>query len=119
MKRFLVFALLYPPLAVAVLILVSLGQIGVVALSVILPTLGWSYVVGFVPAIILAFVDWFLAARLRVFPRIAATALVGYALAILSAFPVWDRSIWVETLIFGLVGAIPAAVCSWLSGRSA
>jgi hypothetical protein len=115
MRRFLIFALLYPLLVNVIFMVISVALLGRFFLSIILHTLGWGLATALVPAIALAFVDWFLAARLRLTPRVVSTALVGYAIALAVALTAWDRSIWFETLIFPLAGAVPAAICSWLS----
>ena len=71
MKRFLIFALLGPVLAIAVFACVSLATIGFVLMpgqSMVLMMLAWHYVTAVVPSIFLALLDWFLAARLGVLP---------------------------------------------------
>jgi hypothetical protein len=117
MKRFLIFALFYPLLTIIILLLVSLTHIGVAALSYTVPLVAWSYAIGVLPAIALAFVDWFLAARLGALRRIASVALVALLMGILFTLSTSDSSAWFDRLIFGLANAIPAAICSWLSGE--
>lgn len=71
MKRFLIFALLGPVLAIAVFAGFSLATIGFVLMpsqSMILMMLARHFVSAVVPAIFLALLDWFLAARLSVLP---------------------------------------------------
>ena len=126
MKRFLIFALFYPLLTIAGFVLFYVGIVGnftrsldvsiSFTLSVMAQTFGWIFVAALIPALVLAVVDWFLAGRARAGTRIAATAVIGYAIALLSAFAAWDSSIWLATLATGLMGAVPAALCSWLSG---
>jgi hypothetical protein len=108
MKRFLIFTALFPPLA-----LVIFNAPDVIMRhdfrSLDLVTLSGAYTFAVVPALILAGVD-------HAFHRLAGTTIAGAALAYLAAlsigFPFLDYS---ATLMIGLIGAIPAAVCSWLS----
>jgi hypothetical protein len=76
--------------------------------------------VGIVPALVTAAVDHALARR-HVRLRILWTALFGYAAAYLILLTAWmDGSVHGPYLLaFGLVGAVPAAICSWLSGNRA
>jgi hypothetical protein len=111
MKRFLIFTLLVPPLA---LIIFS-------APDVIMrhdfrfvdpATVSVTYTFAVIPALILAWVD-------QAFHRLAGTTIAGAAIACLAAFIVGFPFLdYKATLMIGLIGAIPAAVCSWLSDRS-
>lgn len=123
MTRFAVFLLLGPPLGFATLFWGLLGTLGI-ALGepppvdagqiVLLPM---AYALGLVPALAAALVDHLLARR-RVRARIAWTALASFALAFiplatsLAAGTIHGPYV----LAFGLVGAVPGAICSWLSG---
>jgi hypothetical protein len=124
LKRFLIFALLGPPLGM------------LTGMWVMLPVLNWSqggaavfdyhqlelmplaYVVGLLPALLAAAFDGVLANR-RVRFRPLWCALFGFAVGFLPL--VGAR--WVGFLhgsldaSLGLVGAAPAAICSWLSGE--
>jgi hypothetical protein len=115
MKRFLIFICLFPGIAVAVFL--AFVSIGVGAFpdnpqAVVL--VGWGYVVGVIPALICAVVDLLL--RKTRIPPVIGTALVGYGIATLPALTIFDWDLGMA-LAFGLVGGIPAAVCSWLSGK--
>ena len=110
MKRFLIFTALFPPLALVifnapdVIMRHDFRLLDLVTLSV-------AYTLAVIPALILAWVD-------QAFHSLAGTTIAGAAIAYLAAlsigFPFLDyRSI----LMIGLIGAIPAAVCSWLSGE--
>lgn len=139
MKRFLIFIVLFPAIAVAVL--TAIVSIGVGALpgsrdAAVL--MGLGTVVGVAPALICAVVDLLL--RKTHIPPVIGTALVGTGMAALVAQIVFDRSdigmglafgliglaaltsfdwgIIGILLAFGLAGGIPAAVCSWLTGRT-
>lgn len=114
MKRFLIFIGLFPAGALAGLfafISIGIGALPDNPQAVFL--VGWAYVVGVVPALICSVADWFLA-KTRV-PAVIGTAFVGYVIAILVALLVFDFALIGRILAFGLIGAIPAAVCSWLS----
>jgi hypothetical protein len=122
MKRFLIFAILGPPLGFVTLFWGLLGALGL-ALGeppaihagqiVLLPM---AYALGLAPALIAAAFDHALA-RWRVRLRILWTALFGYATAYLILLTAWmDGSVHGPYLpAFGLVGAVPGAICSWIS----
>ena len=111
MKRFLIFTVLFPPLALVVfnapdvIMRHDFRLLDLVTLS-----LAYSFAV--IPALILAWVD-------QAFHSLAGTTIAGAAFAYLAAlsigFPFLDYR---ATLMIGLIGAIPAAVCSWLSSLS-
>jgi hypothetical protein len=122
MKRFLIFAILGPPLGF------------ITASSGMLPFANWgtgdplaveapqllllplSYLVGLLPALLAAWIDDLLA-KARVAYRIGYTALFAYTLSYVPMF----GALWMGLLqdpvivLFGLIGAIPAAFCSWLA----
>lgn len=122
MTRFLIFAAMAPPLGFVVAFWVMLQIANWLAGSpntfdvaqiMMLPTI---YLVGLIPALLAAWFDHALARR-TVSYRIALTALFGYAI---SSLPL-AVAFWVgfghgpEVLLFGLIGAVPSAVCSWLA----
>jgi uncharacterized membrane protein len=124
MKRFLIFAAVAPPLGFIVAFWVMLqianwpaGSPSTFDLAhvVMLPTI---YMVGLIPALLAAWFDHALAKR-NVARHIALTALFGYAI---SYVPL-AAAFWIDfphgpyALLFGLVGAVPSAVCSWLSAE--
>jgi hypothetical protein len=110
MKRILVFTVLFPPLA-----LVIFNAPDVIMRHdfrlLDLVTLSLTYTFMVIPALILAWVD-------HAFHSLAGTTIAGAAIAYLAAlsigFPFLDYR---ATLMIGLIGAIPAAVCSWLSSE--
>jgi len=122
MKRFLIFATVAPPLGFIVAFWVMLQianwmaggpstfEIRQVAM---LPTI---YLVGLIPALLTAGFDHVLAKREMSY-RIALTALFGYFVSygpLVGAFQMGfmhDPGV----LLLGLVGAVPAALCSWLA----
>jgi hypothetical protein len=122
MTRFLIFAAMAPPLGFVVAFWVMLQVANWLAGSpntfdvaqiMMLPTI---YLVGLIPALLAAWFDHALAKR-NVSYRIALTALFGYAISYLPL----AMAYWVgfahgpEVLLFGLIGAVPSAVCSWLA----
>ena len=84
-----------------------------VAQVMMLPTI---YLVGLIPALWAAGFDQALAKR-NVPYRIAFTARFGYTISYLPLAVAY----WIgfahgpEVLLFGLIGAVPSAVCSWLA----
>ena len=122
MKRLLIFGAIAPPLGFVVAFWVMLQIANWLAGSpttfdvaqiMMLPTI---YLVGLIPALLAAWFDHALAKH-NVAYRIALTALFGYAISYLPLAGVY----WVgfahgpEVLLFGLIGAVPSAVCSWLA----
>jgi hypothetical protein len=122
MNRILIFAAMAPPLGFVVGFWVML-QIANrlaggpttfdVAQIMMLPTI---YLVGLIPALLAAWFDHALAKRGASY-RIAFTALFGYTISYLPLAVAY----WVgfahgpEVLLFGLIGAVPSAMCSWLA----
>ena len=125
MKRFLIFAALFPSFAF------------VVAIWGILPVLNWvlaepstsdyhqlillpaAYVIVLFPAMLTALVDDLLA-RKQVRYRILWTALAGYVFifAPLLAALLMGFVHGTYLMLFGIIGAVPATICSWLAGGS-
>jgi hypothetical protein len=122
MKRFLIFAAVAPPLGFLIAFWVMLQIANWIAGApstfdlqhvAMLPTV---YVFGVIPALLTAWFDHVLATRQMSY-RIALTALFGYALSyvpLLGAFQLGFMSEPSAALV-GLIGAVPAAVCSWLA----
>jgi hypothetical protein len=124
MERLLIFAAIAPPLGFVVAFWVMLqvanwlagSPITVdVAQIMMLPTI---YLVGLIPALMAAWFDHALAKR-NVSHHVALTALFGYAISYLPL----AAAFWMgfthgpEVLLFGLIGAVPSAVCSWLAAE--
>jgi len=116
MKRFLIFVCLFPGIATAVffaLLSIAMGAFPDNPEAVFV--VGWGYIIGVVPALVCALVDLFLS-KTRI-PGVIGTTLVGYGIGVLVGFAVFDYGLIGRTMAFGLIGAIPAAVCSWLSNE--
>ena len=75
----------------------------------------FAYVSGFVPAFIACAVDYYLDAHRY---RVVLTTVVGCVATVLFVVVVSLPKIppLSDLLWYGLIGAIPAAICSWLSG---
>ncbi len=70
--------------------------------------LGYAYLLAMIPAWLIMAVDWKL--------RILGTTLAGAAMTGSIAVFLWDGAgEFFPLLMAVLVGAVPAAVCSWLS----
>ena len=124
MKRFLIFAAIAPPLGFVVAFwvmlqianwLVGSSSTFDVAQVAMLPTI---YLVGLIPALLAAWFDHTLAKR-NLSHRLALTALFGYAISYvpLIAAPWMGFSCGPYIVLFGLIGAVPSAVCSLLAAE--
>ena len=118
--RLLLFGVLGPPLGLAtgLGVLAVIGPHHSVAGPGVLVLLIPTYFLGLVPALVTALVDSVLAERLT--PRRTLwTSLVGAAcgfipVAAAIGYSGLVRPLW---LVWALVGAVPAAACSWLASR--
>ncbi len=108
MKRVLIFLFLFPAIATVSLYVTLYILTGAVVDSLSGPAFVYVMFIG--PALVVAFVDW-LASRLGVIRGVIATTLFAYGVSVLAV--AWAGT--QDILVLGLVGAIPAAVCSWLS----
>ncbi|WP_454628265.1 DUF5413 family protein [Bradyrhizobium cenepequi] len=122
MKRFLIFAILGPPLGFITAFwgMLQLANwaaghpLTIEARQILL--LPMSYLVGLLPALLAAWIDDLLA-KANVAYRIGYTALFAYALSYVPMFgALWMGFLQDPTIVlFGLIGAVPAAFCSWLA----
>jgi hypothetical protein len=109
MKRFLIYLFLFPAIAT-----VSLYAVLYILTCAVVDSLSgpaFCYLAFMGPGLVVALVDC-LAARTTI-PGVVATTLFAYVVSVLAV--VWAGTI--DVWVFGLVGAIPAAVCSWLSNK--
>jgi hypothetical protein len=122
MKRFVIFAVVAPPLGFIIAFWVMLqianwitGAPSTFDLQhvVMLPTV---YVFGVIPALLLAGFDHVLAKRQMRY-RIALTALFACVLSYVPLLGAFHLGFMHEpsAVLLGLIGAVPAAVCSWLA----
>ena len=124
MKRLLIFLILGPIIGLAVVLAVSLLGGNRPEVYRVIYALPLAYAFGAVPALFTAVVDWSLATKLRFWIRVGVTCCAGYAMTVvtwwlmlLMIIPLPHRRYTsVDLFVFGFVGAIPAAICSWLSG---
>lgn len=104
----MIFSVLFPPLALAVF----------TAPDGFKNLLNWmveAYAIAVIPALLLAWFDWALSAKpLRVMGTAVTAALA--AVLIVRFMSGGTDELW-RVLMVGLVGGVPAAVCSWLSGE--
>jgi hypothetical protein len=120
MKRFVVFLGLGPFIGYTVLFsVVQLQHPPAMSLNYANVATGalFAYVVGAPFAGMSAFTDWLLRRRAW---RIVSTTIVGGATSAFLALAAYLKfGNATNFLVLAAVGAIPAAVCSWLSGRAA
>jgi hypothetical protein len=126
MKRLLIFVLLGPPLGMATGLFVMLPLLNGASLDgltfdwhqiVLLPP---AYFLGILPAGIVAAIDHALAKR-RARRRVLWTACFGFIASFVPVLPSIAMGLvqtpWI--LPFGFIGAVPGAICAWLSGDAA
>ena len=111
MNRFLIFPLLFPAIATASFYAVLYSLTGAALDSGSGPV--FMYLVFIVPGLLVALLDWLVAKTSA--PAVIATTLLAYGLSVLAL--AWALGSSQQILALGLIGAIPAAVCSWLSNR--
>ena len=112
MRRLLVFTALFPPLALFVYIAADqLWREGLPGIGFLASLLAMAYVLAIIPGWLTAGVDWALSRR-PLYLRIVATMLVAALIAELVARYMGQPSFDAPVAI---AGAVPAAVCSWLS----
>ena len=116
MKRFLVFAILGPPLAAVTLFLIVLPVAASLIhgrVDIVIPSWSAVYLGSLFPALVLAFFDW-LESVIELPRRPIGTGIAGWVLAAISLqyflalpdLPAW----WIG--VVGLLGAIPGFICS-------
>jgi hypothetical protein len=114
MRRILVFTALFPPLVLAVFVvpgMVSHRDFLEMELGFWIWMLGFAYLLAVVPAWLTAGVDWALSPK-PLYLRLVATMIVAAIMAELTARNLGQRG---EILTYMAMGAIPAAICPWLS----
>ena len=118
MRRVLIFTALFPPLVALVFIVlvtpdvVPRGEFLEMGLFFLWIS-GFAYLWAVVPGLLTAGVDWALSER-PLYLRLVATMIAAGIMAVLIARNMGQRG---DVLIFGAIGAIPAAVCSLLSEK--
>lgn len=116
MKRLLIFTALFPPLALLVYVAPLVLNEGVPKADFIVFLIGAAYVLAIVPAGLAAAADGMLSAKplaIRMGAAIAAAVVTAH----LVARSIGDSMSISEVVTVAGAAAIPAAVCSWLSGR--
>jgi hypothetical protein len=112
MNRFLIFAIVFP--LIALVVFLAPGTLGEpISFRLILQTAAIAYIAGIIPALLCAAADWALRGT---FARIAITALAGVMIAEGLGFFIWSGVAAPKSLLMaGLVGGIPAGLCSLLA----
>lgn len=115
MIRVLTFAAVFPPGAMLVFMSPDMVSKGIPASDDLLAWLIASYPIAIIPALLMAAVDRALAKQPF---RLAKMTAVGGLMSASVALFLWSGNahLWPVAMAF-LVGAFPAAVCSWLSNR--
>jgi hypothetical protein len=112
MIRFLTFLFVFPAIATAAFYAVTYILTGAAQDSGVGPVV--MYLVFIAPGLLVAVIDW-LAARSSV-PAVVTTTLLTYGLTVLAmGGALGFRK---EIMGLGLICAIPAGLCSWMSGHS-
>jgi hypothetical protein len=109
MKRFLIFLFFFPGVATISYYAVLYALSGTVPDSV--AGVGLICLISIGPALLIALVDWSVTSWLKI--GVVGTAFVAYGISVV--YLAWALGVSKEILALGLIGAIPAAVCSWLS----
>ena len=120
MKRFLIFLLLGPLLGLLVFMLRNAfaGKLvgGFMGFVFGLP---FGYLFGLPIVLVMWVEDWFLSDKTGLGMKVATSACVGYVASIAMLLLTSALHLQLpQILSFGIVGAIPAAVCSWLAGTT-
>lgn len=112
MKRLLIFTLLFPPLALLVAIAANqMWHEGIPGIGFLASLVLIAYSLLVIPACLIAGVDWTLSGQplyLRLIATMPVAALLAEYVAAMLGQPSFD-------VPAALAGALPAAVCSWLS----
>jgi Na+/phosphate symporter len=118
MKRFLIFAALFPPLGMLIAIAAIPEARRYLDTSFTFWMLGIAYTVGLVPALLSATADWALSEN-PIYFRMIGTAAAGTVsiMAAVAAFNFTEMLVAPVVVLIALMGAIPAAICSWLSAE--
>lgn len=115
MNRFIIFALLFPPIGMLVFQSPDMVSKGIPASEEWVAWVIASYPIAIVPALLMAWVDRVLSRQ--PFQVLKTTAVGGLASLLILAFLGGLSAFWPSVMVF-LLGAVPAAVCSWLSNMN-
>ena len=116
MKRLLIFTILFPALALVVFNapdMIARHDFRLMDFT----SLQMAYAIAVIPASLLGAVDWALSAKPNPIRVVGTTATAALTADLIALF-MWGGSsdLW-PVLMAGLVGGVPAAVCSWLSSE--
>jgi len=131
MKRYLIFAALAPPLGGFFVLLASTVTSGYWShppsiseteklVAVFVKTFRYSYLLGILPALMIGAVDDILVHFKRIgwAVRVLIVGVIAFAATELLYGSRGPDSGALQFILFGLVGFIPATICSWLSHRT-
>jgi Family of unknown function (DUF5413) len=120
-KRFVIYVLLGPAIGFVVFTLrdIAGGKI-VGGFPGVLFGLPFAYLFGILPALVMWLEDWWLCEKISLPAKIFTSAVTGYlAVIVLLVLNTAPGQVKLPQIItFGIVGAVPAAICSLLSGTS-
>ena len=112
MIRLMIFGMLFPAVATVAFYAVGFMLTGTNLDSGVGPVVIYLFCI--VPGLLVAGIDW-LAGKTPA-PVVVTTSLVSYGLTALAMVGLLGAS--PQALVLGLIGAIPAGVCSWLLHRA-
>lgn len=119
MKRFLLFVGLGPALGTAVTIgILSAFRPDPRIIERLDVILLMGYVIGTLPALMACVLDGLLAPRLPSYFRVLTVTFLAFVMMVLAVTRGTYKSEWWPLVLVGLIGALPAAVCSGLAGRT-
>lgn len=122
LTRFAVFLTIGPLVGVLTIIgffaLLEGGPKPVTGLINMLFLVPLGYMFGLAPAAVACVADW-IARNMHSLSRMGVTVAAGYAATVLSLLPFTDfsKNNIANDLAYGLVGVVPAIVCSWLTEK--
>ncbi len=111
MKRLFIFLLLFPALAAAAFYAITYMLTGAALDSGTGPV--FMFLVLIAPGLFFGLLDWLVAKTSL--PIVIATTLLVYGLTMTAM--AWALGPSTAVLALGLIGAVPAAACSWMSNR--
>jgi hypothetical protein len=115
MKRLLIFTTLFPPLVLLVAVAANqMWREGIPGIGFLASLVLIAYSLLVIPAGLIAGVDWALSGQplvLRIIATMPVAALLAEYVAAMMGQPAFD-------IPMAIAGAVPAALCSWLSDEA-
>jgi hypothetical protein len=116
-SRILIFCLLGPAASYVVLAALSEGFPSFLSASDALVAVPAVYVVELAPFLLCALIDFFIE-EAKLWERLVVAAISGFATTFIAAWMIGAIPQKFQMLQIGLIGAIPAVLCSLLAGKS-